>query len=169
MGYNRKRRPSNDRARKEHLDSIDFKEKSDRLFAEDMDTRIQYFMNSDEKELEFEPMNSYKRRLIHQISQPYNLKTESRGDEPVRRVCLIKQSESKAPKNNKAPKLWDFGMQTYPVNPGAEGIRLALKMDGSVEIWQEKDRHQVLDEKLVTAKQIRIRSGKILEPGDQGW
>lgn len=136
---------------------------------QDIEARIQHFMGSDDTELSFEPMNSYKRRLVHQASKPFNLDTDSRGDEPERYVCLIKNENSKAPQGMKKAHLWDFGTQGYSVNPGESGLHLALKADGSVEIYREADRHQVVDQKVVTGRQIRIRGGKIVEPGDPAW
>ena len=111
----------------------------------------------------------YKRRLVHQIAKPYNLDTDSRGEEPERHVCLIKSSESKLPKGVSGPRLWDFGSLTLPVNPGDDGLRMALKVDGSVEIWRQNQSHLVLAERVVTSSQIRIRKGKIVQPGEPDW
>lgn len=146
-----------------------FKDKADADFIRDMETRVRYFMESNSEELELEPMNSYKRRLVHQVATPYKLETDSRGEEPNRHVCLIKSDKSELPKGVSGPRLWDFGTTTLPVNPGEEGLRMALKVDGTVEIWQENQSHLVLDDKLVTARQIRVRKGKIVQPGEPGW
>lgn len=159
----RPRRP-NDRE-----DGKNFKDNAEAEIIEDIENRVRYFMASESKELEFEPMNSFKRRLVHQVAKPYKLDTESRGEEPGRFVCLIKSGKSELPKGVSQPKLWDFGTQTLAVNPGGDGLRMALKVDGSVEIWQESQSHLVLDERLVTTSQIRIRKGKILQPGEPGW
>ncbi|MCZ6627521.1 MAG: hypothetical protein O7E56_04750 [SAR324 cluster bacterium] len=145
------------------------RDRGDAEFSEDIETRIRYYMASDSQELVLEPMNSYKRRLVHQIAKPYNLDTDSRGEEPGRHVVLIKSAQSSTPQGRRGPKLWDYGTQTLPVNPGEDGIRLALKMDGSVEIWQESQQHLVLNEREVHGRQIRIRKGKIVEPGDMDW
>ncbi len=147
----------------------DFKDRADREFSEDIGNRLRYFMESDETELELEPMNSYKRRLVHQIAKPYNFDSDSRGEEPGRYVALIKTSESQLPKGVSKPRRLDFGSQTFPINPGEDGLRMALKADGSLEIWSEGQSHLVLDERVVTARQVRIRNGKIVQPGESDW
>ena len=138
-------------------------------FSEETELRIQRFLQSDDKELVFEPMNSYKRRLVHNIAKPYQLDTESRGEEPERHVCLVKTADSKAPSGVRLPRAWDFGNQTFAVNPGEEGLRIALKEDGSLEIFREGDRKHVVDERLVTTRELKIKGGKIVLPGDPGW
>lgn len=158
-----RRRPNDKEDGKNH------KDKAEANFIEDIENRIRYFMASDSKELEFEPMNSFKRRLVHQVAKPYKLGTDSRGEEPSRYVSLIRSSESELPKGVSQPRLWDFGSLTLPVNPGENGLRMALKVDGSVEIWRENQGHLVLDDKVVTARQIRIRKGKIVQPDEPGW
>jgi hypothetical protein len=84
-------------------------------------------------------------------------------------VCLIRTEEAVMPKGKSRAKLWDFGAQTFPVNPGEHGVRIALKADGSVELWSESDRHRIVDERLVTSRQIRVRHGKIVTPEDPDW
>jgi predicted RNA-binding protein Jag len=39
--------------------------------------------------VELSPQNSYVRRLQHQLIQRYGLASESRGDEPFRRVVIF--------------------------------------------------------------------------------
>lgn len=143
------------------------KEKIDREFAREIEMRISYFLQSGEAELELEPMNSYRRRMVHNIAKKYQLQSESRGEDRSRYVCLIKTAEA-APPPEAAPKvrLWDYGNQTFPVSPGAH---IALKVDGSVELWRESERANVLADRVVTAREIRIRNGKILQPGDPGY
>jgi hypothetical protein len=164
-------RPRNPRPRRpsDRGDGKNFKDKAEADLIADLENRVRYFMSSDSQELVLEPMNSYKRRLVHQIAKPYNLDTDSRGEEPERHVCLIKSSESKLPEGVSGPRLWDFGSLTLPVNPGNDGLRMALKVDGSVEIWQQHQSHLVLAERVVTASQIRIRKGKIVQPGEPDW
>jgi predicted RNA-binding protein Jag len=45
-------------------------------------------MNGEQDTVELEPQNSYIRRLQHQLADRYNLHSESRGDEPHRRVRI---------------------------------------------------------------------------------
>ncbi len=161
----RRRRP--ERPPRRH--SAESADRQEQQFLESIENRIKYFLVSDEPELDLEPMNSYKRRLVHKLAVQYKLETESRGEEPERRVCLVRTGESSAPTGRSRPRMLDFGAQTFPVNPGDEGLHLALKMDGTIELWQERDQHQVVDHRLVTSSQIRIRNGKIVTPDDAEW
>ncbi len=161
----RRRRPE----RPPRRNSSDSADRQERQFVESIETRINTFLASNDPELDLEPMNSYKRRLVHKLAVQYKLDTESRGEEPERRVCLVRTGDSAAPTGRPGPRSLDFGAQTFPINPGEEGLHLALKMDGTIELWQERDSHQVLDHRLVTTRQIRIRNGKIVTPEDAEW
>jgi hypothetical protein len=46
---------------------------------------------------------------------------------------------------------------------------MGLKADGSVEILREGERAQVLAERLITAREFRIRNGQLLQPGDPDY
>jgi hypothetical protein len=165
----RRRRPDGNR-RRESLDPAERQERDDQRFIEDLESRIRYFLQSDESELALEPMNSYKRRLVHQVAMQYKLGTESRGEEPNRSVCLLRTEEAEMPEERASrTRLWDFGAQSFPINPGTEGVRLALKQDGSLEIWNEGDKHRYVSERLVTSRQVRVRKGKIIVPSDPEW
>ena len=164
----RRRKPEG-RGRPESLDPAERQERQERKFLEEIENRVKFFLMSEDRELELEPMNSYKRRLVHKLATQYKLGTESRGEEPERWVCLVRTEETAMPQDRSRPKLWDFGAQTFPVNPGPEGIHLALKVDGAIEVWSEGDRHRVVDERHVTSRQIRIRQGKIVTPDDPEW
>ena len=169
MAEGRERRPPGRGPRRDNGDE-EQREKQDRLFISDLETRVKFFMSGEDKEFELEPMNSYKRRLVHKVATEFQLDTDSRGEEPNRFVCLIKTKDSKTPADKgRNPRLWDFGSQTFPINPGKDGVRLALKTDGSIELIGEGKQYNVLDEQLVTAKMIRIRKGKIVQPGEPNW
>ena len=143
-------------------------ERMDKEFLKEMEMRIGYFLESGERELELEPMNSYRRRMVHDMVKNFGLTSESRGEDRSRYVTLIKTEETKVPAG-KAPRLWDFGNQVFPVNPGSKGIHLALKLDGTVEIYQASEKKHIVDDRVVTSKAIRIRKGKILQPEDPGY
>ncbi len=66
-------------------------------------------------------------------------------------------------------RLWDYGSQTFPVNPGREGIHMALMLDGSVEIYREEERKHIVSDRVVHANEFRVRKGRIVVPGDPGY
>ncbi len=177
------------------------RERSEREFAGEMHRRLQQFLVSDEQGMALEPMNSFKRRIVHNLAKEYRIETESRGEDRERYVYLMRTTSSATPADAPRPtpgeasppvassgervrdsepledatdfpsasRLWDFGSQTFPVNPGENGVHIAVKRDGSIEIFQEKDRSHVVAERVVTARQFRVRKGKILQPGEPGW
>lgn len=165
--YDRKRRPPRRPRREASPEEI--KEKIDRDFQRELEMRIAYFLQSADEELELEPMNSYRRRITHNLAKKYNMTSESRGEDRERYVCLVKTDETPPVLESSKVRLWDFGSQTFAVNPGVDGLRLALKIDGSLEIWREGEKNHIIAERLVTAKEVRIRKGQILVPGDQGY
>lgn len=166
----RERGPRREREREREQDPAAVKERIDREFQREIEMRISYFLQSGEEELELEPMNSYRRRMVHNIAKQHSLDSESRGEDRGRYVCLIKTGEAPAePPPTSKVRLWDYGNQTFSVDPGKDGIRMALKVDGSVEIWRESERAQVLADRVVTTREFRVRKGKLLQPGEPGY
>jgi hypothetical protein len=164
-GRRRPRRPR----REESRDPAEIKEKIDREFGREIEMRIGYFLQSDEQELALEPMNSYRRRMVHTIAKKFNLDSESRGEDRERYVCLIKTGETAPVPAPSRVRMWDFGTQSFNVNPGEHGVRMALKIDGSVEIWRESEKNHIITDRVVTSPQFRIRQGKIVMPGEPGY
>lgn len=144
----------------------------DQDFQRELEMRITYFLQSEEQSLDLEPMNSYRRRIVHTVAKKYNMTSESRGEDRDRYVCLIKSGDTTAATAAAAPtnvRLWDFGTQSFTINPGENGLHMALKIDGSVEIWNEREKNQIIADRVVNANEFRIRQGKILVPGDAGY
>jgi R3H domain len=192
---NRRGRPGRDSrpARGPRDDRGQDRDRSEQEFTDEMHARLQQFLASDEQGMALEPMNSFKRRIVHNLAKDYQIETESRGEERERHVYLIRTTSSTTPADaprrepGDAPaaaprertedetdfpsssRVWDFGSQTFPVNPGNTGVHIAIKRDGSIEIFQEKDRNHVVAERVVTSRQFRVRKGKIVQPGEPGW
>jgi hypothetical protein len=223
-------------------DSSFDRERSEQEFTEEMHGRLQQFLASDEQGMALEPMNSFKRRVVHNLAKEYGIETESRGEDRDRHVYLIRTTSSATPSNAprrkvgpteeqglpgddedagpdaespplsaepppqtfeertrppeerprareerprraegraRAPedatdlagssRVWDFGSQTFPVNPGAQGVHIAVKRDGSIEIFQERDRNHIVADRVVTSKQFRVRKNRIIQPGEPDW
>jgi hypothetical protein len=64
---------------------------------------------------------------------------------------------------------WDYGSQVFSVKAGPSGARIVLKRDGSVELYREEEKDYVVEERLVTSRQFRVRNGKIVQPGEPGY
>jgi stage III sporulation protein SpoIIIAA len=54
------------------------------------ETAITQVMNGETSAIELSPRSSYIRRLQHQMADRYNLRSESRGDDPYRRVKIFR-------------------------------------------------------------------------------
>lgn len=73
---------------KVNLDASNYKIKKERFFEKDIKNIINDVMKSKD-EVKLDPMNSYKRRIVHSIaSEYYNIETESFGEEPERYVVI---------------------------------------------------------------------------------
>ena len=73
---------------KVNLDASNYKIKKERFFEKDIKNIINDVMRSKD-EIKLDPMNSYKRRIVHSIaSEYYNIETESFGEEPERYVVI---------------------------------------------------------------------------------
>ena len=73
---------------KVNLDASNYKAKKEKYFERDIKQIINDVMKNKD-EVKLDPMNSYKRRIIHSIaSEYYNIETESFGEEPERYVVI---------------------------------------------------------------------------------
>jgi hypothetical protein len=195
-----------------------------REFTQEMESRLNLFIESEEQELALEPMNSFKRRIVHTLAKAYQITSESRGEERDRHIYLIKTADSAVP-TEPLPEIeiedrpppprgdrpdrparsdrpergrgrdrgdrdrgrdrggrdrdrslardsgrgWDYGAQIFTVKPGPDGIHIALKQDGSIELFREEEKAYMVFDRVVTTRQFRVREGKIVQPGEPGW
>ncbi len=73
---------------KVNLDASNYKVKKEKFFERDIKNIINDVIKSKD-EVKLDPMNSYKRRIVHSIaSEYYNIETESFGEEPERYVVI---------------------------------------------------------------------------------
>ena len=71
-----------------NLDASNYKVKKEKFFERDIKNIINDVIKTKD-EIKLDPMNSYKRRIIHSIcSEYYNIETESFGEEPERYVVI---------------------------------------------------------------------------------
>ncbi len=73
---------------KVNLDASNYKAKKEKFFGSDIKKIINDVLKTKD-EIKLDPMNSYKRRIVHSIaSEYYNIETESFGEEPNRYVVI---------------------------------------------------------------------------------
>lgn len=73
---------------KVNLDASNYKMKKEKYFERDIKNIINDVIRTKD-EIKLDPMNSYKRRIVHEVaSEYYNIETESFGEEPNRYVVI---------------------------------------------------------------------------------
>ena len=71
-----------------NLDISNYREKKERFFESDIKKIINEVLSS-KTDTKLDPMNSYQRRLVHNVANNYyNIETESIGEEPNRCVTI---------------------------------------------------------------------------------
>lgn len=71
-----------------NIDISNYKEKKERFFETDIKKIINEVLSS-KTDTKLDPMNSYQRRLVHNVANNYyNIETESVGEEPNRCVTI---------------------------------------------------------------------------------
>ena len=73
---------------KVNLDASNYKVKKEKFFERDIKNIINEVIKTKD-EVKLDPMNSYKRRIVHNIvSEYYNIESESFGEDPERYVVI---------------------------------------------------------------------------------
>ena len=129
------------------------------------------FITSDEKELILPPMNSFFRRLIHNLAKRFKLVTASSGGELDRHVVIKKSKESFIPEplTKKIQPVWNFGDREFLVNPLAEKVEIGLEKDGTISLADPDKIRTYLDVKKVTTGAFKIRNNRVVEIHDTEW
>ena len=80
------------------FDDMDLSNSDEELITEINDT-LMIFIKSEETYLQLEPMNSFRRRMVHKIGTKYKLTSESTGEGINRSVSLKKTELTEIPEN----------------------------------------------------------------------
>ncbi|MBL4823796.1 MAG: hypothetical protein JKY07_00870 [SAR324 cluster bacterium] len=139
---------------------------SDQELLTDVNAAIVRFIKSDESHLQMEPMNSYRRRMVHKICAEYKLTSESTGEGESRSVRLAKTAETTIPKNINQQRVIDRGIEIFYAKPGAE---IVLRHDGSFGVSLKERENKLLDRRTVEDGEFRIRENKIICKQDNNW
>ena len=78
------------------FDDIDLSSSDEELVSEINDALVS-FIKSEETLLQLEPMNSFRRRMVHKIGTKYKLTSESTGEGINRSVSLKKTELTEIP------------------------------------------------------------------------
>ncbi len=139
---------------------------SDQELMTEINVALISFIKSNETHLQMDPMNSYRRRMVHKIGTEFKLTSESTGEGDNRSVQLEKTNASAIPENVNKKRVLDRGIEIFYVKPGAE---IVLRNDGSFGISLKERETSVLDKRTVEDGEFRIRENKIICKGDTNW
>ncbi len=147
------------------IDDMDLSSSDEELITEINDTLMR-FIKSEETHLQLEPMNSFRRRMVHKIGTKYKLTSESKGEGINRSVSLRKTEISEIPENIMQNNVIDRGIEIFYAKPGTE---IVLRKDGSFGIAINEQDTRVLDSRPVEDGEFRIRQNKIICRHDNNW
>jgi len=139
---------------------------SDHELMTEINVALISFIKSNETHLQMDPMNSYRRRMVHKIGTEFKLTSESTGEGDSRAVRLEKTNASAIPENINKKRVLDRGIEIFYVKPGTE---IVLRNDGSFGISLKERETRVLDKRTVEDGEFRIRENKIICKNDSNW
>ena len=144
---------------------MDLSSYDEELIAE-INDKLVCFVKSEETQLQLEPMNSFRRRMVHKIGKKYKLTSESTGEGTNRSVSLRKTEQTGIPENVMQNNVIDRGIEIFYSKPGAE---IVLRKDGSFGIALNERETRILDRRSVENGEFRIRQNKIVCRNDSNW
>ena len=147
------------------FDDMDLTSSDEELISEINDALVS-FIKSEETQLQMEPMNSFRRRMVHKIGSKYKLTSESTGEGINRSVSLRKTELTEIPENIMQNNVIDRGIEIFYSKPGTE---IVLRKDGSFGISLNERETRVLDRRPVEDGEFRIRQNKIICRNDSNW
>ena len=147
------------------IDDMDLSSSDEELIAEINDKLVR-FVKSEETHLQLEPMNSFRRRMVHKIGTKYKLTSESTGEGINRSVSLKKTEITVIPENIIQNNVIDRGIEIFYAKPGTE---IVLRKDGSFGIALNERNIKILDRRPVEDGEFRIRQSKIVCRRDNNW
>ena len=147
------------------FDDMDLSSSDEELISEINDTVVR-FIKSEETHLQLEPMNSFRRRMVHKIGTKYKLTSESTGEGINRSVSLRKTKLTEITGNITLNKDIDRGIEIFYAKPGTE---IVLRKDGSFGIERNDPETRIIDKRPVEDGEFRIRQNKIVCRHDSNW
>ena len=147
------------------FDDMDLSSSDEELIAEINDALVR-FIKSDVSQLQVEPMNSFRRRMVHKIGTKFKLTSESTGEGINRSVSLRKTELTAIPENIIQNNVIDRGIEIFYSKPGTE---IVLRKDGSFGIALNERETRILDKRPVEDGEFRILQNKIVCRNDNNW
>ncbi len=129
------------------------------------------FLSGKTKTLHLPPMNSYQRRLLHQLALEFKFNTGSEGEGEDRHVVVSKTPESAAPEKkqtNRGP-VWSYGDREFMVDSKRRSVWVYLAKDGSVGTLEPDTNTPLLTKKKITTGSFKVKNSRIVEIVDPEW
>lgn len=147
------------------IDDMELSSSDQELIAEINEALVR-FIKSDETHLQLEPMNSFRRRMVHKIGTKFKLTSESTGEGINRSVRLGKTEFTRIPENVIQNNIIDRGIEIFYAK---RGTVIVLRNDGSFGIARKERGTRILDRRAVDDGEFRIRQNKIVCKQDSNW
>ena len=147
------------------FDDMDISSSDEELIVEINDVIVR-FIKSAETQLRLDPMNSFRRRMVHKMGTKYKLTSESTGEGINRSVSLRKTEQTEIPENIIQNNVIDRGIEIFYSKPGTE---IVLRKDGSFGVALNERETRILDRRPVEDGEFRIRQNKIVCRNDSNW
>ena len=139
---------------------------SDQELMTEINVALISFIKSNETHLQMDPMNSYRRRMLHKIWTEFKLTSDSTGEGDSRAVRLEKTNASAIPENVNKKRVFDRGIEIFYAKRGAE---IVVRNDGSFGISLKERRSRAMDKRTVEDGEFRIRENRISCKDDSNW
>jgi len=157
--------------RQDRQDKQDEYQLSEEEFTEQMSEQFQDFVSGSETERHLSAMNSFHRRLAHQLATRFGLETRSEGEGRDRHIVIGKTEESKTPEDLEIDEsmVWNFGDKEFLVDPLQASVEIYLGKDGTVGAWSSSMNVPTVDRKEVTSGVFKIKQNQIVQIQDPLW
>ena len=131
------------------------------IFLDQHEEIFRDFIKSDQEILHLEPMNSYFRKLAHDLGAEFKCLTKSDGEGAERHIVVEKTEQSFLPEktNRKKRQTWSFGDREFFVDTTRKSVEVYWTKMAILGSMMKKQIHVMLCAKK--SAQVHLRSKKI--------
>jgi len=142
----------------------------DRSFNNMIFDQFEEFIKSGETTLLMPPMNSYKRRLVHQLALEFEMESQSEGEDKERHNVLTKTDKTAVPQKSPLKQItWNHGNREYLTPKSRDGVKISLLSNGSVMTDGAYLPDDIITSKVVTTGSFKVINNRIIEFHEDGW
>jgi len=141
------------------------------IFLDQHEEIFRDFIKSDQEILHLEPMNSYFRKLAHDLGAEFKCLTKSDGEGAERHIVVEKTEQSFLPEktNRKKRQTWSFGDREFFVDTTRKSVEVYLDKDGNIGFYDEKTNPRHVVRKKISSGSFKIKENQIIEITDAAW